>query len=1467
MTSTLDPAAISQGGQAAGEAQTQVPGSEIPTSPNVAPQTGLSPSDAVTAAINAAPELAKSPGTAMAVAQSGGDTPSRAQAVAQGAKRQATATGFDRVKASAGDALHDAFSWLGHVVPKPVGTAVGDLAKAANAPLRFVQHEYRYLHDVEARHGIGAAFGEGIGIALGAAAGGLVAGPEGIMLGAEGATALEGQFAYRDSWAKTASANYRDPNTGKLISFGRDIASVLGLHGEGFTDMSGVIDAIGDYTADPLALAGKVKGAANSVEGLGGALGSKYAGLRATSENVESAYANYAGVRRSFNTIASMEPGEIVRMDQRLAPIADLLGRAQTGEDVAQVFREALKSQELAQTITSLPTMSLTRIPLHNLAMAYKDSDIGVVQHMSQRLEQLPGATWDPSKMDYSSTHINPGDLYGLPDVMRLVRYSQTERVAQAVGSAYAYATPAERIGIVKNAIMDNIFGLAKTAPPPEDADLGDYLSELTDANTKNAIIERLSQHMDLANPQGADAGRIFGMTIHGKPISSVVSDDGTEFQGAITANQVGKISIPSLVETRRMAQAIRSTKMSRLLSGTDDFLYDHVTQGFFKPLVLQSAGYAEHISMAEVIPNAARLGLRKIASGAFHNVAGKLGYAADEDDLNAFQGWLYRLTRMVPRSQRETEIDARWYQVTHGYGHTMGLGAGENYAQEVIPEERAAQAFRQARAQVPLKEGNDFGAFGSEAKRFPELWQDELRENAGDPATRVAATTYLHSAQSGRNMVQASEEARQAVSAHLRSQPEEYLSQYVRAQFKRADSPQSWDPIDSWASDIVEKMKGAVHGSEASDFKLHTDLVRQISQGATPKLGELKDITGVDRPAMMKGRLLVPDGTSAIQRIAGFGFRHVLNPMVNFLSRDPLGREEFSIQFKALEKSIANGTFTDDEATTLAAARATVHSMRFVHNLHDRTQWTATLRNWAPFFFAQEQAYRRMGRLLVEDPGAFRRYQMEISAIHNIAANMQDSEGNRYIVFPGSGWLGKGVPAILGKMGVPVSPISPAGFGGSFSAANVIFPLSQGFRPDLGPVAAIPAQALGSLFPELGKKYSGFRPIANVATSTLDYAIGSEAMSTPIWEQLVPNTFVQRVIETAQGDDRSFNSAFMQTLQALDYQQNLAMERWVKGGREGPMPDIVPPQSAGTLKVQAFLDRVQNQTRILYGVRAILGLVSPVSADVEVSNYGFPAQLNADIAKEGSVSKGITAFLAKNPDATPYTVFQSTNTSGAVVPESDLAEQWIDQHMALIQAHPQAAMWLMPQMGKSAAKYDPNVYNTQLAQGIRAKDTPAQFLTALYTAAGDQIYYSALATHEAALQAAGDNETAKSAEYTTWDAYLTNLETKLPVWATNYLSGQKQVQRQQTITGLKSIIADGQAPDTNQTALVKQLLGAYDAAQADYLAATQEWDYTTAESKVKENWQNQTTQWATQYPALQPIITSIFRDALDQQT
>ena len=240
----------------------------------------------------------------------------------------------------------------------------------------------------------------------------------------------------------------------------------------------------------------------------------------------------------------------------------------------------------------------------------------------------------------------------------------------------------------------------------------------------------------------------------------------------------------------------------------------------------------------------------------------------------------------------------------------------------------------------------------------------------------------------------------------------------------------------------------------------------------------ELADIPEVARPVLVKGRELLPATSGKVQEIANVGFRRVLNPMVNFLSRQPIFWNEFKRQWALVEPMVDKGYLDEDEAMSLANDRAVNRVLRNVHNLTDRTQWTVTLRNWAPFYFAQEQAYRRMGRLLAENPRAFRQYQLMISNIGNLGQIFQGKDGQGYFVLPGSGFLtsgsggagleaagagailggaaagpvgaavgagaaGLGVVGILSKLGIPFSTSSPIGMGWNLSASSVI-PLSR---------------------------------------------------------------------------------------------------------------------------------------------------------------------------------------------------------------------------------------------------------------------------------------------------------------------------------------------------------------------------------------------------------------------------------------
>jgi hypothetical protein len=885
------------------------------------------------------------------------------------------------------------------------------------------------------------------------------------------------------------------------------------------------------------------------------------------------------------------------------------------------------------------------------------------------------------------------------------------------------------------------------------------------------------------------------------------------------------------------------------------------------------SGGYGLHISFAEMVPNTLRHGLTKTAETMYDRAIANLGYKADKDELGPLTGWLYNTVGAgsLANNQR-AQWATEFYVANEGYKTTTGVAAGEVTTGETQPVERAVGGFRQKMA-VGTKESSQFTTVGNEDPRMLNLWQADLREAASDKWTRTAAKTYLDHV--GDSEAAATEAARQAVAEQLRQEPQDVLDTYIRSRYKSALAPPGWDAIDDWASAIVDALKTDVHarGTDGAAGRLHADLLASVANGRTPTMDELEQVDPIERPLQLKGRTVIPDGTGTVQRIANFGFKKILNPMVNILSRNQEFMNEYLDAREAIQPQVDAGLMTEDQALVRASSQATTHTMRFVHNLHDRTQWTATMRNWAPFYFAQEQAYRRMGRLLAEDPGAFRRYQLAISGVGNISAKMQDGNGNEYIAFPGSGFIGKGVADGMGLHGMMVGGVTPAAFGGTLSSANVIFPLSNGVAPDLGPMAILPLSQVSTFLPELGKRYPSFVRATNVAASALNYVEGGSSQSESTWEQLVPNAFALRAIQAYMGDDRAFNSSLMQAYQYADYQQAQATTAWEKDGRKGPAPQIIPAQTAPASVKQEFADKMRNYVRALYLARAITGLVSPVSSEVEITNFGFPQKLNDEITKAGSVATGMSNFLTKYPNAVPWTVSQSyvpsdtdaSQPEGISLSSSQPAMNWIDANHALLNQYGPAALWLMPQL--KDAQYSSTVYNEQIAQGLRVKDTPAQFLNALYVAAGDDLYYDGLSVHEAALTAAGNNNTAVNAEYANWDAWVQQVEKQYPVWAENFTSGVRQTNAQQAIQKLTQVFKDGEAPKGEQSTLVDALLQQYQTAAAAYQQAGTKSDYYSAQSRVSDSWIAYLDNVAVARPALKPIIQSVFKEALKVQT
>lgn len=1522
--------------------------------------------DSINTAVKSAPELAKSPGLAVGAATADGDTGQNAQAVAHAANTVALGTARRAVEKSAPGGISGALDWLGHqfnpaplaesvasevkkeyapgdaftpsslketgsqlagVVNDPVGSAKADasaLANVVNQPLAVVQHEYRYLHDVQETHGLLAAIAASVPLAIGTVGGGLVGGGAGAVLGGEAAVGLESQVMFNGSWQRTSSSTYVDPRTGQQVSMGRDVADSLGLDKAGAwrSIIQHTVDGISQLALDPVAATGGLIGTAKSAAGLTGTkLGDLFGGLApANAEDVDRVYSQYQSVRDAFAHIATLNAGAISRQYRDLSGVAKELGDAKTSEEVAQVFKNVIRSNELLTT-SQLPTLAATRIPFKALGNAAQDATpdlpggnlnpanlvISGVQKMSKNLSPLPRAPIieDGAIKDYGLNVIDPSDNHGLTAFNSFLRYAENSSVADALTSQLANINDlGERVALIKNSVMDVVMHMAGYS---SDADI-----QTLSSRDFQYFKEQLDSLMGGGEP---GVSGVYGSDGLNATPPVVVGD--RQIAAGLLENHTGLVTLPDLRQMRKMAAYLKGNK--DLFGKADDFAYKWATQAFFKRAVLLTPSYGWHIALAELIPNGFRLGfMNLIKNGMAANMgektdrlaeapelwdrATKLANEADKveaagknaddiraqanhakkvaqaNDLGPVAGGVFRLmggtraalpAKMDELTQQKVSFFARLYHAQDGHLTSPATSAGEHISKEFAPIDRHTDALRKGVFNTLTKERGtgSFGLYHRSDVRANDEWQSWLSEIAKSKMSRVGATTYRDSIVSGATHEAATRSAVDAVSSHLDSLDNKELRKFVRNfHFTSPTPPIGMSTHDDWANEVVRNLQGATTGTDGT---VHKALLDHVINGETTPAHELDAIDEGSKPLHIKGRQMVPDPENVMQKIANWGFQHVLNPMVQFMSREPIYATEAWNEYSRQLPQVEKGLLSDDQAFVLAQSRATNNVIKNVHNLNDRTQWTVTLRNFAPFFFAQEQAYRRMGRLLASNPGAFRRYQMTISAISQFTSNMQRN-GSYFAVIPGTGFLTPGVVRALGAL-FPgqVEGMSPMGMGWSTSSANVIFPMSDGVRPGVGPAYAVPIKAMVDFFPD-------FNPALKADVSGAGSAlVGNVTISEDIWKQLVPNVFVQRVLEATQADDRSFSSSMMQQMIALDYLQEQAMDKWVKAGNAPTAPghpQIIPDPTAAPDVQQQFIDRLRNGTRINYIVRALLGLVTPVSPETTVDNWGLPAALTADIQKAGDVSTGITNFLAKNPNAQAFTTFQSHfETVSGTIPASEQAESWVNDNYSLIKQFPAAAVYLMPQ--ETNPDYSATVYNEQLAQGLRTKYdalalgnnedpyNPNSFLDQLYVNAANHTYYDVmLPAHEAQLADANVDHTTDNAEWSAWEK---SFALQNPVWASWHASGDRTIKRTDAIQQLRQIYASGKAPAGEMSDQVKGLLDQYEQYQTAYMNRDSTGQTAT---DLNTGWQAHLQAVKTAVPTLAPIINSVFLEATATQ-
>jgi hypothetical protein len=211
--------------------------------------------------------------------------------------------------------------------------------------------------------------------------------------------------------------------------------------------------------------------------------------------------------------------------------------------------------------------------------------------------------------------------------------------------------------------------------------------------------------------------------------------------------------------------------------------------------------------------------------------------------------------------------------------------------------------------------------------------------------------------------------------------------------------------------------------------------------------------------------------------RLASSIHRKALGPIVNRLTRDPIFIIDFAAERRVLEPMVKDGQLTRDQADALAQTRASVNVMKFIHNPKNKLKFENMMRAWAPFYFAENQAWRRLGRLALTNPGAAEQYTKAMYAAQDVIYQASQNNNNMSIPIPGSTSLNKYVfgPVVSSLSTLRTFKFEPTlgsdqGIEFNPSSARTLFPwvtegggkpgigsLVSSFIPAFGPFVSIP--------------------------------------------------------------------------------------------------------------------------------------------------------------------------------------------------------------------------------------------------------------------------------------------------------------------------------------------------------------------------------------------------------------------------
>ena len=445
----------------------------------------------------------------------------------------------------------------------------------------------------------------------------------------------------------------------------------------------------------------------------------------------------------------------------------------------------------------------------------------------------------------------------------------------------------------------------------------------------------------------------------------------------------------------------------------------------------------------------------------------------------------------------------------------------------------------------------------------------------------------------------------------------------------------------------------------------------------------------------------------------------------------------------EALEKSKLNA---EKQIIAIAEDLAKNKVLAYVDNPQVRTQFAMSIRNFARFYRATEDFYRRAVRIVRYNPESLARLSLTYEGISHSGFVQTDDNGDQYFFYPGLAPVYSVMSRITDVFGwkdgfkVP----APLEFSGKLKMITPSLNPDSLFPTFAGPLAAVPISFLGSAIPQI-KELEG-------------YLLGSYGEDQPLVSAIFPS-HINRFLQTLNRDERNSQYASAARKAAT----------YLEATGHGLKPKIDPqtglevPPTQGELA--DFQDKWQSSTMTVLLLRFGFGFFAPASPQITLksdmakwvrdngaTNYKqvFNQMLSAN---NFDMDKTAEEWIKNYPNQMPYTVSESDKNTVAKIAPVESAANWIEQNSEVMKKYPQGASFLIPQSGD----FDFNAYKLLLKSGLRSNKTMTDFLSEVQTAKDKNEYFNKRDEYESNLKTAFS------------DSYRRMLKNEWDVWSTQF--------------------------------------------------------------------------------------------------